>query len=520
MPQRRLFYLDANRLSAYLWNSGKLTAEGEFANDSQGLDSFAAYLVLHKQSLFYLLADVVEEGYQPDVIPHVQGRDRSALLKRKNDQYFHGAPLNLAVPLGRETTGRRDDKMLFVALTKTQLFEPWLDALREAEAQLVGVYSLPLVANQFARTHVRRERDHPDRFLIVTWTRAGVRQTFFDKGQLRFSRLTPLPNDTLDEAINACAVEPSRIYQYLIGYRLLERGATLLTLVFTHPAHTAQFRENCRDATDVYFEFLDLTAESGRYSLKTVPTDSHCETFFLHLMARSTPSQQFVAAPERRLYRLWQARVAMTSAAIVIFMSCLIFAGRQMVQFYQIQDDAEQIEQQAKLVAVQYATALKNLPVMPFSTASLRALIDRYDALVKTSPSLEPMYRRISEALQQAQRVELDRIDWRVGGNPDEAAPADGGAKQGGAPRRSMGGEVYVIADVTAQLPAALKNDERTLKAIIDAFNASLSKDGKAQVRILKLPFDVESTKTLRSSDESTGAVEAPRFSIRIAEKL
>ena len=520
MPQRRLFYLDANRLSAYHWNSGRLTAEGEFPADSHGLDEFAAYLKLHRQSLMYLLVDVVEEGFQPDVIPHVQGRDRTALLKRKNDQYFHSAPLNLAIPLGRETTGRRDDKMLFTALTKTQMFEPWLEALRDGECQLVGVYSLPLIANTFARAHVKKNRDHRAQFLVMTLTRAGLRQTFFDSGQLRFSRLTPLPNHDLNDVITACSVESARIYQYLIGYRLLDRGSPLLTLMFTHPSQTASFRERCRDSNDVHFDFLDLTAESGRYGLKTVPPDSHCETLFLHLMVRNTPSQQFAAAPERRLFRLWQTRLGLNSASMVIIASCVIFGGRQLVQFYQTSEDAQQIQQQAEMVGVQYTAALKSLPAMPFTTGNLRALIDRYDTLLKQTPTLEPMFRRISEALQQAQRVELDRIDWRLGNNPEEAPAAADGSGKPPPPPKANTGEAYVIADVFALLPAALKNDERTLKSIIDTFNASLTKDGKAQVRILKLPFDVESTKTLRSSDESSTTVEVPKFSVRIVQKL
>jgi len=359
MPQRRLFYLDANRLSAFLWHSGKLTKEDSFTSDGGGLELFAAYLSANKQSLFYLLADVVDEGFQPDVIPHVQGRDRTALLKRKNDQFFHGAPLNLAILLGRETTGRRDDKMLFTALTKTQLFEPWLDALRDAECQLAGVYSLPLIANTFAIERARKSRGHPTQFLVVTWTRAGLRQTFFDYGRLRFSRLTPLPNDTLDECITACSVESARIYQYLIGYRLINRGLTLPTLVLTHPAQTTSFQERCRDSNEIRFEFLDLIAESSRHGLKTVSADSHSESLFLHLMVRNTPTQQFADSTARRFFRLWQTRVALNSASLVILLSCIIFSSKLMLQRYQMQDESEEIQHQAQVVGQQYKVALR-----------------------------------------------------------------------------------------------------------------------------------------------------------------
>ena len=521
MPQRRLFYLDANRLSAYRWQSGNLTAEDSFTSDSHGLESFAAYLALNKHSLFYLLADVVEEGFQFDVIPHVQGRDRTALLKRKADQYFYGAVLNLALPIGREAGGRRDDKILFAALTKTPHFEPWLAALRDGECQLAGVYSLPLIANTFATARIRKTPGHPTQFLLVTLTRGGLRQTFFENGLLRFSRLTPLASDSLEECSTACSVESARIYQYLIGYRLIDRSVALPTLVLTHPSQSSRYRERCRDSSELRFEFLDLVAEAGRHGLKTVPQDSRSDALFLNLMVRKTPAQQFADSAERRLFRLWQTRLALNSASLVILLSCLIFSGKQLIQVYQSRDETGQIVQQAEVAGQQYASALKTLPAMPFSSNNLRALIDRYDILVKHSAKIRPMYNRISEALSQAQRVELDRIDWKLGSNAEESQPVpDGSGKQLAAAKNSLASDLFVIADVYAQLPVALKNDERTLKSIIDTFSASLSKDGKAQVRIQKLPFDVESTKTMRSSDETAAAVEVPKFSLRITQKL
>jgi len=525
MPQRRLFYLDANRLSAYRWQTGHLTAEDSFPSDSQGLESFLEYLVRHRQSNFYLLADVVEEGYQLDVVPHVQGRDRTALLKRKLDQYFYGTPLSLALSLGREKTGRRDDKMLFAALTRPQHFEPWLAALRSAECQLAGVYSLPLIAGAFVSARTGKPPALAPQFLLVTLTRAGLRQTFFENGQLRFSRLTPLTGDSLEESSRACSVESARIYQYLLGNRMIGRNATLTTLVLAHPSQTASFRAICRDSNELRFEFLDLLAESGRLGLKTPLQGSQSEALFLHLLARGTPRQQFADSSARRLYRLWQTRFAIDISGAAILLACLLFSGFQFFQLDLLRDQTELIRRQAENTDRQYTAALKTLPAMPFSNDILRASIGRYDSLVKNSAALEPTYRRISNALQQSPRIEIDRIDWQVGGNPEgtqtpgNAPPAKGSLGNPGS-LGSPGSDLNVITDIYAELPVALKNDERALKSIIDTFVASLRKGDTLQVRILKLPFDVESTKILKSTEETTVGVVAPKFSLRIVQKL
>jgi len=522
MPQRRLLYLDANRLSAHRWQAGHLSAEESFPADSQGHELFLEYLAQHRKSNFYLLADVVEEGYQLDVVPHVQGRDRTALLKRKLDQFFYGTPLSLALTLGREKTGRRDDKMLFAALTRPQHFEPWLGALRSAECQLAGVYSLPLVASAFFGARAAKLPAQSSQFLLVTLTRAGLRQTFFEDGQLRFSRLTPLAGDGLEESSRACAVESARIYQYLLGNRMIGRSATLTTLVLVHPSQTASFRASCHDSSEMRFEFLDLLAEAQRLGFKTLLRDtqgSHCEALFLHLLARRTPRQQFADFSARRLYHLWQARFAINFGGAAILLACLAFSGYQMFQLERLRDQTEQVRRQTEIADRQYTAALKTLPAMPFSNQVLRALIARYDSLVKNSATLEPTYRRISEALQQSPRIEINRIDWQVGNIAEDPQTTANASSMKGSPGRPTG-NLNVIADIYAELPVALKNDERTLKILIDTFVASLRKDETLQVRILSLPFDVESTKILKSTEETASGVEAPKFSLRVAQKL
>ena len=99
MPQQRLLYLDANRLSASLWQGGTLREEGHFPHDEAGVAAFSEYLARHRGSIFHMLADIPDEGFQIEVLPYAQGADRRALLARKLGQYFYGSPLaTVSVP--------------------------------------------------------------------------------------------------------------------------------------------------------------------------------------------------------------------------------------------------------------------------------------------------------------------------------------------------------------------------------------------------------------------------------------
>ena len=117
MISRRLLYLNTHRLSAYVWQAGKLTQEGVFDNDDSGRSAFASYVASHRHSHFSLLANVAEEGHVIETIPFLQGRDRETLITRKIGQHFLGTPLATSASLGFEKTKRKNERVLLCALT-------------------------------------------------------------------------------------------------------------------------------------------------------------------------------------------------------------------------------------------------------------------------------------------------------------------------------------------------------------------------------------------------------------------
>ena len=517
MVARRILFLDASRLTAYHWQGGLVQAEGEFTPDATGLETFGAYLGQHRASLFYLLADVVEEGFQLEDIPHITGRDRIAFIKRKLGQYYYGTPLAAALPQGRLKDGRRDERMLFAALTRPQHFEPWLEALKQAEVALAGVFSLPLAMTGMAAP---LSRDHK-RFLLITLTHGGLRQTFFEDGQLRFSRLTVLATGSLDESAIACAIEAAKIYQYLIGQRLIAHGTPLPVLVLAHPAQTKVFREHCKDSDELRFDYLDLLAVASRFGLKTALQDSHSEALFAQLLIRKAPRAQFAHAEARRFFHLWQVRFALNSAGVVVLAGCLLFAGKQLLDLYRLRGSTELIRTQNESNDQKYQAVLKALPQIPIATDNLRALVGRYEELLKSSPGPEPMYQRLSTALKDFPRIELERLNWTVASRIDDAFANPGGDKPAPAPAQTAATPAgsFAVVDILATLPLAMANDHRGQIDLINGFADRLRTDPAIQVRILSRPFDAESGKALKSSGGSATA-EMPKFSLRVAQKL
>ncbi|MBI4996726.1 MAG: hypothetical protein HZC22_07485 [Rhodocyclales bacterium] len=514
MTARRLLFLDSLGLTAYRWQTGGPHAEATFTADPAGLDAFDEYLNQRHTSLFYLLADVADEGFQIEDLPYVHGSDRDELLKRKLSQYFYGTPLSMAMSLGRAKSGRRDEKFLFAGLTGYPQFEPWLQTMRGAEAQLAGVYSVPLVLAGL----IGKVIDKAKPVLLMTVGRAGLRQTFFDSGHLRFSRLTPMATGMIGEVATACGTETKKIYQYLAGQRMIARDAPMETLVLAHPSHFGIIGDRCESTPERQVQMVDLVAEAAKHGLKEVPADSRADPLFLHLLARRAPAAQFAPAAERRQYRLWQTRVALNAAAGGILAASLLYAGSQMLSHVELANTNSLLQSEVDLGKRRYSGMLQNLPPVSIGYDSLRVLTDRFEALAQRSPGPDPMLEHISLALSKSPKVDLTKLDWWLASSPDETPSAIGGTVRGGAGGPAATGSGYAVVRIHAQLPLSMVSDHRSQLDTVNAF-AEMLRSTDTQVQVVTLPFETESGKSIRSTDAS-GLVDPPRFVIRMARKL
>jgi hypothetical protein len=506
MPARRILFLDATHLTAYLVGGGAVHAEGEFSADPPGLEAFGAYLARWRGSVFMLLADVAEEGFQLEDIPPASGKDRAALVARKLTQYFYGTPFTLAASQGRLKGGRRDERLLLMGLTRPQHFEPWLAVLQATESVLAGIYTLAQAVPALL------PKEMPARLLLITLTRGGLRQTFFADGQLRFSRLTALATGSQEESALATTIEATKMHQYLVGQRLIERGKPLATRVLVHPLNISALRARCRDSAELRFEFLDLPQEATRLGLRTPLADSRAEALFCHLLAKRPPAAQFAPPAERAFHRLWQTRFALKSLSGLILVGGLLFAAKQGVGMLQLQGAIDTIEQRTRQDQQRYDSVLQALPKIPLSTDSLRALVGRYEGVHARAAGPEPLLAQLSQSLDAFPAIAVERIEWSI---VEQLAPATPGETLPPA----MAGGPYAQARIDARLPLAMVGDQRGQLTLVADFAKHLGAMPATLATVLQQPVDTQSGQTLKSSDEKH-TPEAPRFSLRLARKL
>lgn len=511
MLQCRLLHVDVTGVSAHHWRPGRLRNEGFFRSSESGAAEFQRYLRQHARSVFYLLADMAEEGFQFDTVPFVRGGDRQVLIRRKLGQLYYGTPLVAGLPLGRETTGRRDERILFAALTRLPLIEPWLATIRQCETQLAGVYSVPLLAPVLAK----RMKLAAPQCLLVTVGRAGIRQTFLDNRRLRFSRLSPLVAGSAIETARACTAETSRLYKYLAGQRLVPSNAQLPVLVLADAHHYHALATTCADSEELEFHFPEFETARQQCGLRDYAEIPAADALFLHLLAQDPPAEQFAPAPLRHTFRLWQIRFGLTSVGALTLLGCLLFASHDFYDAYELRQQAEDLRIRAEADNRQYTAIVKGYPAMPTSLENLRSLTMRFSALEARAALPQALLARISRAMDATPGVEIERIDWALStsaeGTPQESGSA--GAASAGRP-------MYATAAISGTLPRANPEDQRALIETVNGFADELRLDTGLKVAVLRQPLDVGSANTLRSGGEDLARQEAPRFQIRVSQAL
>ena len=193
----------------------------DFHATDEGLRTFGDFLKTHDGLPIHLMVDSVEEDYHAETLPHVGGAARQELVSRKLKQVYRNATFCAAWAQGRDVDKRRDDHYLFVAVTNADILKPWLGVIEASQAALAGVYLLPMVTEALLAYMGLGQRT----LLVVSWHNLGLRQSYFQNGKLRASRIAVHDNNGAPEDFFRDEIGKTRLY--LNSLRLTARDERL-----------------------------------------------------------------------------------------------------------------------------------------------------------------------------------------------------------------------------------------------------------------------------------------------------
>lgn len=523
MPSKRLLYFTSQRVTAYLRGNNELRKEASFGANEEGVAEFSKYVARSPESLFYVLADVVEEDFFQENIPYVRGRDRRALLSRKLAQRYRDTSLAVPLSLGSENhAGRREERILYTSFTNTQQFQPWLGALRASGARVVGVFSVALIAGSAGR----RLGFKPIRYLMVSLQQAGLRQSYVENGRTRFSRLSRVDFSDPRAIAHDCAAESLRIHQYLANSRILPREADPLDVLVLAPTeYKALYDAACVNSARLRFHVRDLDAMGRSLGLKSAPTETLAEGLFLHVMARSPSREQFADDGLRRFYDLWRARVGLVGAGAAVLASCLVFSAAKLLDLHQVNEQARNDRVQEARASEEYARLQTRFPKTPTSTENLKAVVRNYRELLRQSASPRGMFIDISEAVTALPQIEIDKISWQNGAETKSgagrgASNAPPTPPVSAAQPQAASTESHVqTAEISGKLIVQQASDFRAVTALVNQFTESLRRRPGTEVIHTRLPFDIDAAKSLSGDIGAARREEVPQFSVVVSKR-
>ena len=212
MAARRVFVVSGAGLAVWHRRGSKELAPFRFEAGDAGLARFERYLERFPGDVTRVVADVVEEEFREETIPHVLAWDRRALLRTRAARAFPGARRVHTTKIGREPGGRRDDRVLFSAITRPEALAPWLAPMARHGAPLAGIHSPAVLTGSMLKA-IGAEGGHV--LVVSLQSGGGLRQTCFRRGKLRLSRLAALPDPAAGGDGSGILAEVERTRRYL-----------------------------------------------------------------------------------------------------------------------------------------------------------------------------------------------------------------------------------------------------------------------------------------------------------------
>jgi len=190
---KRIFYFSGYRMTVFHWNRKVLAGACSFEPNEEGYEKFRQYLRSSEKTSTCMMLDVIEEDFRKDVIPHVYGKDRNAVITRLMDRYYRSSMQYAYSEIqGRQKHGRKDDEVLLAAITNPELIRSWIRVIEECDVPLSGILSLPLVSKAMLPI-IGAKKGYV--LLVSQQVNSNLRQTFFKDGKVVSSRQSVINQD-------------------------------------------------------------------------------------------------------------------------------------------------------------------------------------------------------------------------------------------------------------------------------------------------------------------------------------
>ena len=445
-----ILLLTSQCLYVYSWQQDTLAPVANFSSDEQGLAEFDRYLDFSHAIPVYLVADCIEEDFRMELVAHVLGKDRKVLLERKLLQYFRTTEYRSARIQDRDESGRRDDKVLFSALTNTDQINMWVDRLLAHKVQIKGLLSAPLLMESF--TEFLHLEDIPHLLLVNLDPQSGLRQTYLQNNHLKFSRLlslTAIKPGSLAETMRA---ECSHTRQYLERLKLLSRDQPLEVHIHIQDGLGEELGKKLVNTPLLHFHLHETGMVAAELGIDPALTGNQGAVFLCLAQALRANKlvNTYAPAPVIRYHRLHQIRRGLIGGTSLLFALALLVGISLLFDGLDTRTAQKNLDQEVRMLDARFQQLRQNFPVPPVPAEVMQNVVESVERTRQQTVFPLQMMTRISQAMARCPDIRLQQLGWQMYGQTQTTnVPTMGGGLE------TMGGRKGQVA-IPALLPDLL----------------------------------------------------------------
>lgn len=416
---KRVLFMSEEKVVVHHWHNNTFLQPWLFDIDEKGLEQFERYLHHTDKKPFHIVIDLGKEQYKTDTIPHFSGSDARSLIKRKQVKLFHDADYFHVEMQGRQAKDRRDDIVLFMGVSAKWFVEPWLEKIHSQKIPIIGMYSLPLLIQSYAKKILQIKQTA---LLINLSSISGLRQSFFQDQHIKMSRLSKMPRYDIDIYSELFISEINKITNYLNSIRLVsfEKNLDVYVIANNELLDKIKEEENSVAFTHLNYHFIDtyeLANKSNIIVTDKTPFSGHI--FLDHLLKNKLKNNY---APEKYLhyYKLSLLRRGFYVSSVALLLLAIIFSVSYIVDGFLLDVESKQLAVTIKKYKQDHrkeSVELTNVVDMPYK---LKEAVELAKVLTHYQATPMDMMYYLSQQLTNFPEIQLDNIHWSISIDPDD----------------------------------------------------------------------------------------------------
>lgn len=410
---RLILCANHQQLLAGYWLGNQLQTHSLLLDNEAGHLACASLLEQYRDCPVYLIADAREEDYRLNNLPHTSGKSKRAMLLRKLDQFYRGLAFRTAIFQYRHKEQRQDDCYLFFAINNDGFLQNWLSLIQAAKSLLVGIYPIALLSGLLHQEKLSKSGEA--HIVLCEQLSCGLRQSYFNQGQLQFSRV--VENPCLDTAQAYYQDEWQKMRRYLLGQHLIEADSPMQMILAAAPA-TAIDPASFSQAENQAVKVIHYQDYANAKHLPAKLISSAPELLHMQLLANGQLVANLANDNQVKAYRMQRlkSRLHRLTSAVV----CLGLVAAALL-FYQGAKDQSALQKIAAQITATQAQVLhyeQQWPVHLPAADQLKSAVLLDLALAKMRHTPRRAMQTLSAVLDESPAIRLNELTWQV--NPDQ----------------------------------------------------------------------------------------------------